>query len=64
MNLKLIKLTEEYKDALVEMIDEWKADIEKNHTHIFMCAFGVASLFRLYGDQPNRTDCRLSARHQ
>lgn len=33
MNLKLIKLTEEYKDRLIEMIDEWKADIEKNHTN-------------------------------
>ena len=33
MNLRLIKLTEEYKDRLIEMIDEWKADIEKNHTN-------------------------------
>ena len=32
MALKLIKLTEEYKDELGEMIEEWKADQEKNHT--------------------------------
>ena len=32
MALKLIKLTEEYKDELEEMIEEWKADQEKNHT--------------------------------
>ena len=33
MNLKLIKLTKEYETQLVEMIGEWKADIEKNHTN-------------------------------
>ena len=32
MALKLIKLTEEYRDELGEMIEEWKADQEKNHT--------------------------------
>ncbi|MBQ9827307.1 MAG: GNAT family N-acetyltransferase [Lachnospiraceae bacterium] len=32
MALKLIKLTEEYKEQLVEMIDEWKEDQEQNHT--------------------------------
>lgn len=32
MKLKLIKLTKEYYDALAEMIDEWRADQEQNHT--------------------------------
>ena len=32
MSLKLIKLTKEYEKQLGEMIDEWKADQEKNHT--------------------------------
>jgi predicted acetyltransferase len=32
MALKLIKLTEEYKDELIGMIEEWKADQEQNHT--------------------------------
>lgn len=32
MNCKLIKLTKEYRDALAEMIDEWRIDQEKNHT--------------------------------
>ena len=33
MNLKLIKLTKEYKDQLIEMIDEWRIDQEINHTN-------------------------------
>ncbi len=33
MSLKLIKLTESYRTALGEMIDEWKADQEANHTN-------------------------------
>ncbi len=33
MRLKLIKLTREYKEALAEMIDEWKRDQEINHTN-------------------------------
>lgn len=33
MGLKLIKLNEDYKDRLIEMIEEWKADIERNHTN-------------------------------
>lgn len=33
MNVKLIKLTEEYKTELGEMIDEWKLDQEINHTN-------------------------------
>ena len=33
MRLKLIKLTPEYKNALIEMLDEWRADIENNHTN-------------------------------
>ncbi|MBQ9544363.1 MAG: GNAT family N-acetyltransferase [Clostridia bacterium] len=33
MPLKLIKLTEKYKDRLIEMLDEWRADQEKNHTN-------------------------------
>lgn len=32
MNVKLIKLTEEYQKELGEMIDEWKLDQETNHT--------------------------------
>ena len=32
MALKLIKLTEEYKDRVIEMIDEWREDQEKNGT--------------------------------
>jgi len=32
MALKLIKLTEEYKEELIGMIEEWKADQEQNHT--------------------------------
>lgn len=33
MNVKLIKLTKEYEKQLGEMIDEWKADQELNHTN-------------------------------
>ncbi|MBP5269642.1 MAG: GNAT family N-acetyltransferase [Clostridia bacterium] len=33
MSLKLIKLTKEYEKQLGEMIDEWKADQELNHTN-------------------------------
>ena len=33
MALKLIKLTKEYEKELGEMIDEWKADQELNHTN-------------------------------
>ncbi len=32
MNLKLIRLTKEYEEQLGEMIREWKADQERNHT--------------------------------
>ena len=32
MGLRLIKLTKEYKNELIEMIDEWRADQEENHT--------------------------------
>lgn|GEM_PF-116313 len=32
MSLKLIKLTAEYKSALIEMLDEWRADQELNDT--------------------------------
>ena len=31
--MKLIKLTEEYREQLAEMIDEWKHDQEVNHTN-------------------------------
>lgn len=31
MNLKLIKMSYEYKDRLIDMIDEWKADIIKTN---------------------------------
>lgn len=33
MNIKLVKLTHEYKSQLIDMLDEWSADIEKNHTN-------------------------------
>ena len=33
MKLKLIKLTKAYEKQLGEMIDEWKADQEQNHTN-------------------------------
>lgn len=33
MNVKLIKLTEEYKEQLGEMIDEWRADVVLNGTN-------------------------------
>ena len=32
MKVKLIKLTKQYEKQLVEMIEEWKADQELNHT--------------------------------
>lgn len=33
MNIELVKLSYEYKTQLVEMLMEWKADIEINHTN-------------------------------
>lgn len=33
MGLKLIRLTKAYEKQLGEMIDEWKADQERNHTN-------------------------------
>ncbi|MBO4297241.1 MAG: GNAT family N-acetyltransferase [Clostridia bacterium] len=33
MSLKLIRLTKEYENQLGEMLDEWKADQELNHTN-------------------------------
>ena len=33
MGIRLIKLTKEFKKQLCEMIDEWKRDIEVNHTN-------------------------------
>ena len=33
MDLKLIKLTKKYEAQLGEMIDEWKADQQINHTN-------------------------------
>ena len=33
MSLKLIKLTKAYEKQLTEMIDEWRADWELNHTN-------------------------------
>ncbi len=32
MNIKLVKLSYQYKDQLFEMLEEWKRDIEENHT--------------------------------
>ena len=31
MHVKLIRMSHAYRDALTEMLDEWKADIEQNH---------------------------------
>ena len=31
MNIKLVKLTSKYKKQLIDMLKEWKEDIEKNH---------------------------------
>lgn len=33
MSLKLVKLTHEYKNQLIDMLTEWKTDIETNHTN-------------------------------
>lgn len=33
MSLRLIKLTREYKDKLIEMIEEWRTDQTQNHTN-------------------------------
>ena len=33
MNIRLVKLTPDYKAQLADMIDEWREDIEKNHTN-------------------------------
>ena len=33
MNIELVSLTPEYKTQLFEMLTEWKADIEANHTN-------------------------------
>ena len=33
MNVRLIKLTKEYYPQLAEMIEEWRADQEANHTN-------------------------------
>ena len=33
MNIELVKLTTAYKTQLFDMLTEWKADIEKNHTN-------------------------------
>ncbi len=32
MNIELVRLTYEYRQQLSDMLTEWKADIEKNHT--------------------------------
>ena len=33
MNIKLVKLSHQYKNQLVDMLDEWTRDIEINHTN-------------------------------
>ncbi len=32
MNIELVRLTNEYKEQLFEMLEEWKKDIIANHT--------------------------------
>ena len=34
MNIELVRLTDEYKEHLFEMLPEWKKDIEINHTNM------------------------------
>ena len=33
MNIKLVRLTPQYREQLFEMLTEWKADIENNRTN-------------------------------
>ena len=33
MNIALIKPSEDNKEQVIEMLDEWKHDIETNHTN-------------------------------
>ena len=33
MNIELVRLTHAYKEQLVDMLTEWTADVEKNHTN-------------------------------
>lgn len=33
MNIKLVKLSREYQKQLFEVLDEWKHDVEVNHTN-------------------------------
>ncbi len=33
MNIELVKLEDKYQHQLVEMLEEWKKDIEENHTN-------------------------------
>lgn len=33
MNIELVRLTPQYREQLFEMLTEWKADIENNHTN-------------------------------
>ncbi len=33
MNIELVRLTPEYKEQLTDMLEEWIADIEKNHSN-------------------------------
>ena len=33
MNIKLVKLSPEYRKQLFDMLEEWKGDIETNHTN-------------------------------
>ena len=33
MNIELVHLSQEYKEQLFDMLDEWTVDIEKNHTN-------------------------------
>lgn len=33
MNIELVRLTPQYREQLIEMLTEWKADIENNRTN-------------------------------
>ena len=34
MNIELVRLTHEYKQQLIEMLEEWKEDIAVHHTNM------------------------------
>ena len=41
MNIELVRLTNEYKEQLFEMLTEWKNDIIVNHTDIIVQRYWI-----------------------